>query len=165
VRRSGFERPVIICSAYLNPQIEREASALRAGTVRKDDLGRLRETIRRQVGKNRRENRAHDRGPLAAIVDASDDAIIGKSLAGVVESWNRAAERIYGYSAEEMIGRPIWVLVPADHHNDVPEVLEKVRRGQSVDHYEAVRETKDGRLIEVSLTVSPIRDRGGKIVG
>src|SRR5205823_10222282 len=86
---------------------------------------------------------------LAAIVSSSVDAIIGKTLEGIILTWNPAAERMYGYSAEEMIGEPIWRLVPPDHPDDVPEILEKIRRGERIDHYETVRVRKDGRLIDV----------------
>ncbi|MBV8221620.1 MAG: PAS domain-containing sensor histidine kinase [Solirubrobacterales bacterium] len=102
---------------------------------------------------------------MAAIVESSDDAIIGKTFRGIVESWNPGAERIYGYSAEEMIGRPVSVLVPPGHDDDVPLLLEKVRQGERVDHYETVRQAKGRRLIDVSLTISPIRDSKGDIVG
>jgi PAS domain S-box-containing protein len=165
IRRSGFARPIIICSAYLNPDIEREASALGAHTVSKDDLRDLRETIRRRIKVTGPERRDEDAGHLAAIVESADDAIIGTTLVGMVGSWNPAAERIFGYSAQEMIGRPIWVLVPADHDNEVPEILQKTGRGERVQAYETVRETKDGRLIDVLLRISPIKDREGNVVG
>src|SRR3984893_16886230 len=110
IRRSGFQRPIIICSAYLNPQIEHDADALGAHTVSKDDLRELRETIRRRIAANDAEQQGEDSHRLAAIVESADDAIIGKTLAGIVDSWNPGAERIFGYSAKEMIGSPIWVL-------------------------------------------------------
>src|SRR6266542_4101853 len=102
---------------------------------------------------------------LAAIVESSDDAIIGKTLDGVVTSWNAAAERLYGYSAAEMIGLPVSLLAPPERPDEVPAILERIRRGERVDHYESVRIAKGGRRMAVSLTVSPIRDRGGAIVG
>jgi two-component system sensor kinase FixL len=104
-------------------------------------------------------------GLLAAIVESSDDAIIAKDLDGTILSWNRGAERMYGYSAEEIIGRPIHALIPRDYSDELPRILERIRAGERVDHYETVRVTKDGRLVDVSLTVSPIRDRTGKIAG
>jgi PAS domain S-box-containing protein len=165
IRKSGFERPIVICSAYLDPQIERDAGALGAHAVSKDNLGDLRETIRRRIGVTDPTQRDEHSLNMLAIVESAEDAIIGQTLAGIVTSWNPAAERMFGYSASEMIGRPIWVLVPADHDNTVPEVLQKVGRGERVDHYEAVQETKDHALLEVWLTVSPIRDAEGKIVG
>jgi PAS domain S-box-containing protein len=102
---------------------------------------------------------------LAAIIESSDDAIISKDLNGIVTSWNRAAERIFGYSAEEMIGRPIALLAAPDVANEMPEILKKVRRGERVEHYETVRMSKEGKPIPVSLTVSPVRDAAGEIVG
>jgi PAS domain S-box-containing protein len=102
---------------------------------------------------------------LAAIVESSDDAIIGKTPGGTVTSWNSAAERLYGYSAEEAIGQPITMLAPPDRPGEIPEILEKVRRGEKVDYLETIRVSKDGRLIDVALTVSPIKDAGGSVVG
>jgi two-component system CheB/CheR fusion protein len=102
---------------------------------------------------------------LASIVESSDDAIIGKSLDGIVMSWNRAAERIFGYTAEEMIGRPMSQLAVPGKQEDMTWILDRVRNGERIDHYETVRQTKDGRVIFVSLCVSPIRDNAGKIVG
>lgn len=104
-------------------------------------------------------------GLLAAIVESSDDAIASKDLNGILNSWNRGAERIFGYSAEEVIGQPATILMPPDRVNEEPAILEKLRSGQRVDHYETVRQRKDGSLIDISLTVSPIRDQRGKIVG
>jgi len=102
---------------------------------------------------------------LGSIVESSDDGIIGKTLDGTIASWNPAAERIYGYSAQEMIGRPISVLVPPDRPDELEQILERVRGGERVDHYETVRWRKDGGQIHVSLTVSPIRDATGEITG
>jgi PAS domain S-box-containing protein len=102
---------------------------------------------------------------LAALVQSSDDAIISKDLNGVVTSWNRGAERIFGYTADEMIGRSIATLIPADRMSEETEVLSRIRRGESVDHFETIRCHKDGTLIPISLTVSPIRAPNGTIVG
>jgi PAS domain S-box-containing protein len=102
---------------------------------------------------------------LAAIVESSDDAIIGKDLDGIITSWNRAAERLYGYSEQEVLGKPISIIIPDDRSNEFSQIMEKVRRGERVDHLETVRKRKDGVLIEVSVTVSPIRDDAGRIVG
>jgi PAS domain S-box-containing protein len=102
---------------------------------------------------------------LAAIVDSSDDAIVAKDLNGVVTSWNLGAERIFGYPADEMVGTPILRLIPRDRRAEEDDILSRVRRGERVDHFETVRVTKDGRLIHVSITVSPIKDLSGKIVG
>ncbi|MBV8486771.1 MAG: PAS domain S-box protein [Planctomycetaceae bacterium] len=102
---------------------------------------------------------------LASIVESSDDAIASKTLDGIVTSWNRAAERIFGYTAAEMIGRPISVLAVPGNTEDMAGILEKIARGERVDHYDTIRRAKDGRLVHISLCVSPIRDATGKIVG
>jgi PAS domain S-box-containing protein len=102
---------------------------------------------------------------LATIVESSDDAIISKSLDERIVSWNKGAEKIYGYTAEEMIGKPISILVPADKQNELADIMEKLKRGESLEHYESVRFGKDGRKIVVSLTISPLKDANGKLVG
>lgn len=104
-------------------------------------------------------------GELAAIVASSDDAIISKDLTGVITSWNRAATRILGYSEAEMIGQSILKLIPEHLHGDEPVILGKIRSGERIDHFETIRRTKSGELIDVALTVSPIRDSTGRIVG
>jgi PAS domain S-box-containing protein len=105
------------------------------------------------------------RSRLAAIVDSSDDAIIGKTLEGTITSWNLGAEKIYGYSSKETVGRPISMLVPADRSDEIPAILQKISLGEGINHYETVRVTKKGRHINVSLTISPIKDSRGNIVG
>jgi len=102
---------------------------------------------------------------LAAIVDSSQDAIVSKDLDGVVTTWNRGAERIFGYTAAEMIGKPITILIPLDRHNEEVKILERIRRGEHVDHFETVRQRKDGSLVDISLTISPVKDMAGKVVG
>ena len=102
---------------------------------------------------------------LAAIVEGSDDAIASKTLDGIVTSWNPAAERLFGYTAVEMVGRPIAVLAAPGREAEMPMILERVRRGERVDHFDTVRRRKDGTLVEISLTVSPVRDGRGRIVG
>src|SRR5207248_3415873 len=102
---------------------------------------------------------------LAAIVASSDDAIISKNLDGIIESWNDAAERIFGYTAAEMIGKPIALLVPSDRPDEEPGILERLRRGERVDHFQTVRVHKHGKLIDVSVTVSPLKDASGAVVG
>ena len=104
-------------------------------------------------------------GWLAAIVESSDDAIVSKTLDGVITSWNPAAERLFGYAAEEVIGRPIAMLAPPDRKNEMPAILKRIRRGEKIQHFETVRRRKDGSLIDISLAVSPIRDQRGRIVG
>jgi PAS domain S-box-containing protein len=102
---------------------------------------------------------------LAAIVESSDDAIVSKDLNGTIVSWNKGAERLFGYSAEEIIGRPVTTLMPPERQNEEPGILARIRRGERIDHYETVRQRKDGALMDVSLTVSPVRDGSGRIVG
>jgi PAS domain S-box-containing protein len=105
------------------------------------------------------------RNRLAAIVESSDDAIVSKTLDGIIVTWNQGAEKVFGYTAEEVIGKSITLLIPADHENEEPAILERLRRGDRVDHYQTVRRRKDGRIIDVSLTISPVRDASGVIVG
>jgi two-component system sensor histidine kinase VicK len=102
---------------------------------------------------------------LAAIVQSSSDAIISKTLDGIITSWNPAAERLFGYKNEEMIGQHILKLIPPDRINEEPMILERLKKGELVDHFETKRLTKDGRLLDISLTISPVRDRKGKIIG
>jgi PAS domain S-box-containing protein len=102
---------------------------------------------------------------LAAVVEHSDDAIITKTLDGVISTWNPGAQRMFGYTPEEAIGMPVTMLIPQDHRDEEPAILERVRRGERVDHYETVRRRKDGELFNISLTVSPLKDAAGRIIG
>ena len=102
---------------------------------------------------------------LAAIVESSDDAILSKDLNGVITSWNRGAERLFGYTEEETLGKPVTILMPPERQNEEPVILARIRRGERVDHYETVRQRKDGSLIDISLTVSPLKDANGQVVG
>ncbi|QDZ10664.1 PAS domain S-box protein [Devosia ginsengisoli] len=102
---------------------------------------------------------------LAAIVEASDDAILSKDLNGVITSWNRGAERLFGYLADEIIGLPVMVLIPADRQHEEPDILARIRRGERIEHFETIRRRKDGSLVEISLTVSPIKNPQGKVIG
>ncbi|MGH6897761.1 MAG: PAS domain S-box protein [Geminicoccaceae bacterium] len=102
---------------------------------------------------------------LAAIVESSDEAIVSKTLDGIVTSWNPAAERLFGYAADEAIGRHISILAAPGHEDEMPAILERVRRGEKVARYETVRRRKDGSPVDVSLTVSPIRDEAGRVIG
>ena len=105
------------------------------------------------------------RSHLAAIVESSDDAIISKRLDQTIVSWNAAAQRLFGYTAEEAIGKPIIMIIPPELQHEETEILAKIRRGERIDHYETTRVAKDGRLVEVSISVSPVRDEQGRIVG
>lgn len=119
--------------------------------------------ILRDITQRRQTDNATAR--LASIVESSDDAIISKDLNGVIMSWNDAAERIYGFSAAEAVGHPITMLIPDERLEEEEEILWRIKSGSKVEHYETIRQRKDGRLIDVSLTISPIRDRAGQIVG
>lgn len=112
-----------------------------------------------------RERVANVSRRLAAIVESSDDAIVGKSLEGVIVSWNAGAERIYGYSAAEAVGQPITMLCAPEHHEDIFRSLEYVREGLHLEHFETTRIRKDGRKIEISLSISPIKDASGEVIG
>jgi PAS domain S-box-containing protein len=105
------------------------------------------------------------RAHLAAIVQSSDDAIVSKTLEGIIRSWNRAAERLFGYTAEEAVGQPITLIIPPERVQEEQEILEKLRRGERIDHFETVRVAKSGRRIDVALTISPICNASGVIVG
>lgn len=102
---------------------------------------------------------------LASIVESSDDAILSKDLNGIIHSWNKGAERIYGYSAEEMIGKHVSMLVPPNHPDDTVEIMQRLRRGERIEHYETTRRAKNGNILSVSLTISPIHDEAGAITG
>jgi len=102
---------------------------------------------------------------LAAIVESSDDAIIGKTLDGIITSWNKGAATVYGYKDNEVLGKPISLLVPSDRQDEISQFLERISRGKHVEHHETVRRKKDGPEIDVSLTISPIRNAEGRIIG
>jgi PAS domain S-box-containing protein len=104
-------------------------------------------------------------GQFRAVAENSQDAIVTKDLNGIITSWNKGAERIFGYEADEVIGKPISLLIPAERHDEEPAILERIRCGQRIEHYETVRRRKDGGLIDISLTVSPLADASGTIVG
>jgi len=119
--------------------------------------------IARDIGERKRMEAEFLR--LAAIVENSDDAIISKDLNGIILSWNKGAERIFGYTAEEVIGQPVSILAVPERRDEMPNILDRIRRGERIDHYETIRQRKDGTAINVSLTVSPVRGPSGEIVG
>src|SRR5260221_1150436 len=100
-----------------------------------------------------------------SMVESAEDAILGKTLEGTITYWNPAAERLYGFGREEAVGQPVSLIIPTDRAEELPEILARVRRGESVEHYETTRVRKDGTRVEVSVTVSPILDGGGRPVG
>jgi len=121
-------------------------------------------TERKRIEAELRKNEQRLRW-LASIVETSDDVIVSKNLDGIITSWNRGAEHVFGYTAEEAIGQPITIVIPLDRHNEEREILTRIRRGERIDHFETVRQRKDGSLIVVSLTVSPVKNAEGQIVG
>ena len=146
--RSGEEHPIDDSAAPI-----RDESGTTVGAV----------LVFRDVSERKRTDltRAH----LAAIVESSDDAIVSKTLQGIILSWNEGAERLFGYSAGEAIGQPITMLIPPDRRNEEKQILERIIRGERIEHFETVRLSKDGAHIDISLTISPIRDGAGAIVG
>ena len=143
-------------------------SAIRDIGARKrieEELRRANEELYRRTVEQLGEYRSR----LALIIDSSEDAIVGKNLDGIVTSWNKGAERIYGYTPEEVIGKHISLLVPRDPANgrpdEIPDILQKIARGESIEHCESVRVTKDGRRLDVSISVSPLRNANGDIIG
>ncbi|HEX6895144.1 MAG TPA: PAS domain S-box protein [Bryobacteraceae bacterium] len=102
---------------------------------------------------------------LAAIVDSSDDAIVSKDLNGMIMTWNKGAERLFGYTADEAVGRPITIVIPPDRLDEEPEILSRIRRGDRMEHFETIRRHKDGSLLDISLTISPVKDGHGNIIG
>lgn len=164
-RRNGSEFPVEISLSPVSVEGGTIVlSAIRDITERKRielELRRTHEELRKRTAEQIGEYRAR----LASIIDSSEDAILTKSLDGTITAWNRGAERIYGYTAEEIVGKNISLLVPGDRPNEIPEILLKVANNQAVEHYESVRVTKDGRRLNVSITVSPLRGTTGEIVG
>jgi PAS domain S-box-containing protein len=121
-------------------------------------------TDRQEAEQRIRESEARYRD-LAAIVESSDDAVLSKDLNSIIKSWNRGAERLFGYTADEAIGKPVTILIPTDRHDEEPAILARIRRGERVEHYETIRQRKDGSTIDISLTISPVRDQEGRIIG
>ncbi len=164
-RRDGSEFPVeISLSPIATADGTMVLSVIRDISDRKrveHELRRANEELDRRKSRELRDSQNR----LALIVDSSQDAIIGKNLDGIVTHWNQGAEHIYGYTAQEMIGRPISVLTPKERVDEIPGILEKIRRGQRVEYFESVRVTKDKRNLNMSISVSPIHDAEGKVVG
>jgi PAS domain S-box-containing protein len=164
-RRDGSEFPVeISLSAVKSTHGMLILSAIRDISDRKkieEELRRAHEELRRWTSQQLFDYRTR----LAAIVDSSEDAIIGKDLHGVITSWNKGAEHMYGYSAEEVMGKPVTIIVPKETPDEIPQIMAKIREGEALEQYEATRVTKDGRRLTIALTVAPIRDSEGKIVG
>jgi PAS domain S-box-containing protein len=148
ISRDGTERPIDDSAAPI-----RRSSGEVAGVV----------LVFRDITERRAAEQVHAR--LAAIIDSSDDAIISKTLDGFIVTWNAAAERLLGYTAAEVVGRPIAVVIPPERSEEEPRILQQLQRGERVDHFETVRLAKDGSRIDVSLTISTVKDAEGKIIG
>ena len=127
----------------------------------KRELRRANEELDKRTAKEIGEYRAR----LASIIDSSEDAIIGKDLDGTITSWNRGAHRMYGYEPDEVVGKNISLLASKDRPDEIPAILDRIKHGEHITHYESIRVTKDGRRLDVSISISPIRDAGGVIVG
>jgi hypothetical protein len=164
-RRNGSEFPVEIS---LSP-VSTEQGAFVLSAIRDiSDRKRIEEELRRaneELHRRSAEQLGEYRSRLASIIDSSEDAILSKDLNGIITSWNRGAEHMYGYGPEEVIGKHISLLTPSDRPDEISEILQKVAKGESTEHYESVRVTKDGRHLNVSVSVSPLRDALDGIVG
>ena len=164
-RRNGSEFPVEISLSPVSTEKEWFVlSAIRDISDRKriaEELRRANEELHRRTAEQLGEYRSR----LASIVDSSEDAILSKDLTGIVMSWNRGAERMYGYPAKEVVGKHISILAPSGRSDEVSKILQKIVDGETVDHYESVRVTKDGRPLDVSLSVSPLTNAIGEVVG
>ncbi|NYF33507.1 PAS domain S-box protein [Sphingopyxis sp. JAI108] len=130
-----------------------------------DKAGRMTGAVNMLVDISGRKEAALAVQRLAAIVESSDDAILSKDLKGIITSWNRGAEQLYGYPGEEVIGQPVAILIPEDRRDEEPKILARIRQGERIEHYETMRRCKDGSLVDISLSVSPIIDATGMIVG
>jgi PAS domain S-box-containing protein len=164
-RRNGSEFPVEISlspASTLNGTFV--LSAIRDISDRKRVLQELRR-VNEELHRKTAEQLGEYRSRLALIIDSSEDAIISKSLDGTITSWNKGAERIYGYTPEEVVGKPISLLAPNNRADEITEILQKIAKGESIEHYESERVAKDGRRLNVSISVSPLRDAKGDIVG
>ena len=169
-KQQGLDIPFIAVSGVIGEDTAVEM--MKAGAddyVMKSRLARLAPAVRRELraAQERRVRKQAEAAMahLASIVESCEDAIVGQTLDGVVTSWNTGAHRLYGYAPQEMIGRPVSILVPAFRSYDLPEIYDQLKRGQLLESFETVRLRKDSKAIDVSLTVSPIRDRDGRVMG
>jgi PAS domain S-box-containing protein len=166
----GSDVPFIMVSGFIG---ERQAvEMVKAGAneyVMKDNLKLLVSVVRKQL-RAAHERRIRKRTEctaafLASLADSCEDAVIGKALDGRIVSWNSGAERLYGYTAEEVIGRSISILIPAYRPRELPGLLEKLSKGEHIEPYETIRVRKDGSLVEIALAVSPIKGSNGRVIG
>lgn len=164
-RRNGSEFPVEIS---LSPIVTDRGSFVLSAIRDISDRKRIAEELRRaneELHRRTTEQIGEYRSRLVSIIDSSEDAILSKDLNGTITSWNKGAEHIYGYTPDEVVGKHISLLIPSDRPDEIPEILRKVARGERIEHHESVRLTKDARRLDVSLSVSPLRDAAGDIVG
>jgi PAS domain S-box-containing protein len=164
-RRNGSEFPVEIA---LSPISTEKGSFVLSAIRDISDRKRIAEELRRvneELYRRTTEQLGEYRSRLASIIDSSEDAILSKNLDGTITSWNRGAERMYGYMAEQVIGRHISLLAPPDRADEISNILQKIVAGESVDHFESVRLTKEGLHLDVSISVSPLRNAIGEVVG
>ncbi len=164
-RRNGSEFPVEIS---LSPVTTEHGMIVLSAIRDISDRQKIEEELRRaneELYRRTVEQLGESRSRLASIIDSSEDAIIGKNLDGIITSWNKGAERIYGYTPEETVGKHISLLAPPDRPDEIPEILRKISGGDTIEHYESIRVAKDGRHLDVSISVSPLHDAQGKIVG
>jgi PAS domain S-box-containing protein len=164
-RRNGSEFPVEIS---LSPVSTGKGAFVLSAIRDISDRKRIAEELRRaneELHRRTTEQLGEYRSRLASIIDSSEDAILSKDLSGTITSWNKGAERIYGYAPEEVVGKNMSLLIPSDRPDEVPEILRKIARGEGIEHHESVRVTKDGRRLDVSISVSPLSDAAGEIVG
>jgi PAS domain S-box-containing protein len=164
-RRDGSEFPVEISLSPLTTG----SGAIVLSVIRDiSDRKRIEEELRRaneELDRRKTRELRDSQNKLALIMESSQDAIIGKNLDGIITQWNQGAKQIYGYTAAEMIGRNVSLLCPPDRPDEIPRILEKIRQGQRVEYFESVRVTKDGRRLNMSISVSPIYDAEGRVVG
>ena len=169
-QRFGLEAPFICVSGGIGE--EKAAEVIRSGAhnyVSKSHLSRLGEVVGQELAAaaKRREQRqvAELTARLAAIVEGTADAIFSRDMAGTILTWNGAAEVMYGYSAVEAIGQPVAMIVPAERQHELEVILDKLRRGERIERMETTRRRKDGGLMEVSMTISPVKDDAGRVIG
>jgi PAS domain S-box-containing protein len=179
LRREMPEMDVILVSQNDARIVSRQAADVGAhGYCSKSDLRRdlvpmIERTTEKQETRRNQMNPAElqaDAGEqtnnlLAAIVDSSDDIIISKNLEGIITSWNKSAEQVFGYTAQEAIGKPLTLIIPRDRQQEEIDILDRIRRGERIDHFDTVRQRKDGSLVDVSVTISPVKDSSGRVIG
>ncbi len=159
-RADGTRVPFL---AYPSPLFDADGAVVGAVNLLVDTT--VREQAADLESEQRREAEELSQQQFASVIETSNDAILTKDLNGIIRSWNKGAERLFGYAAAEAIGKSVTLLIPEERQDEEPVILERIRRGERVDHYETVRQRKDGSLVDISLTVSAVRNRDGKIIG